>query len=68
MKLRIPSFYIPASAEQHVKLASMTDEQITAHVHPWQLCPTCSYVMCSCGNCHNTEQCNEVCLHELSEH
>lgn len=66
MRLRIPSLYIPKSAEQHVRLAEMDDTEIEEYTHHWQTCPACGYVLCSCGSCHNTEQCDEVCQHDLS--
>jgi hypothetical protein len=34
---------------------------------PLQRCSSCRYVLCSCGNCHNTEDCNEECLYESSD-
>lgn len=44
-----------------------TEEEFEAMTRPLALCPTCNYVLCSCGNCHNSELCNEVCLYEQSE-
>ena len=44
-----------------------TAQELGQRERPLQFCPACNYVLCSCGNCHNSELCNEVCLHEQEE-
>jgi hypothetical protein len=44
-----------------------TEEELQSRVRPLQFCSTCRYVLCNCGNCHNTELCKEPCLHEHQE-
>jgi hypothetical protein len=39
-----------------------TEAELQAMTRPLSFCSTCRYVLCSCGNCHNTLECNEVCL------
>lgn len=67
MIFHLPRLFIPndPDVQRHVKYAYQKDSEIADHIHPWQTCPVCSYVLCSCGNCHS-EECGEVCLHELS--
>jgi hypothetical protein len=59
--IRLPQFFVPANRPLP------TEEQLEGMVRPLNFCPTCHYVLCSCGNCHNSELCNEVCLHEEQE-
>ena len=44
-----------------------TEQQLQQMVRPLNFCSTCGYVLCSCGNCHNSELCNESCLYDQSE-
>jgi hypothetical protein len=39
-----------------------TEAELQGMVRPLNFCSTCGYVLCSCGNCHNSELCNEPCL------
>lgn len=39
-----------------------SESELQGMIRPLDFCPTCHYVLCSCGNCHNTERCNEICL------
>ena len=43
-----------------------SEEELEARTRPLQLCNTCHYVLCSCGNCHNTVLCKEPCLKEVA--
>ncbi len=59
--LRLPQFFVPANRPLP------TEEQLEGMTRPLNFCPTCHYVLCSCGNCHNSELCNEICLHDVQE-
>jgi hypothetical protein len=52
--VNIPKFYFPKPLPDPNTLKS----------HPWQLCGECQYLLCSCGNCHNSELCNQPCSHD----
>lgn len=52
--IQLPNFIMPRTLPSESELQGM--------VRPLNYCPNCHYVLCSCGNCHNTEQCNENCL------
>ncbi len=41
-----------------------TEAELQNMVRPLNLCPICNYMLCSCGNCHNSQLCNEVCKKE----
>ncbi len=56
MRIHLPQFFIPDNV--HILT---TPEEIAQHSHSWELCTACGYVLCSCGNCHNSLQCNEPC-------
>ena len=43
-----------------------TEEELQHMVRPLQHCLICNYVLCSCGNCHNSELCDEECLYDQS--
>jgi len=59
-------FFIPddPKIQAHIALANLSDDEIQTHTHALSLCPSCGYVLCSCGNCHSQE-CNEICRYEL---
>ena len=57
--LHIPKFIVPPDLEQRIAWQ-------VAHPRPLLKCPTCSYVLCSCGNCHS-EECLQDCLYEQNE-
>jgi len=59
--IHIPNVYIPAD------LSLPSEEELQLMTRPLQLCTTCRYVLCSCGNCHNSQRCNETCLYEQTE-
>ena len=44
-----------------------TETELQDMVRPLSFCSTCSYVLCSCGNCHNSQLCNEPCLKYTEE-
>lgn len=56
-----PRIYIP----DNLRLPS--EQELESMRKPLQFCSTCHYVLCSCGNCHNSELCNEICLHGVQQ-
>jgi hypothetical protein len=56
---RLFNLIMPESLPTETELQHMT--------RPLSLCSTCNYVLCSCGNCHNSELCDEPCLYETEE-
>ncbi len=44
-----------------------TEEELQTMVRPLQFCSACRYVLCSCGNCHNTLECNEPHVEKTEE-
>ena len=44
-----------------------TEEELQQMTHPLNFCTECGYVLCSCGNCHNSELCNEMCLYDTTD-
>ena len=50
------------------KVPARSAEEAAQHTRPLVTCRTCSYVLCSCGNCHS-EHCHQTCLHtdEIAE-
>jgi hypothetical protein len=51
--IKLPDFFVPREAEEHVRLASMSDEEIQPYQHPLQTCSECGYALCACGSCHH---------------
>lgn len=59
--VQFPHIYIPEG------FTLPTEQELQQMTRPLQLCSICQYVLCSCGNCHNSQLCNEACRYEQEE-
>ncbi len=52
--LHLPRLTVPTDLPQRIA---------QQQPHPLALCPSCRYVLCSCGACHS-EECRQPCRYE----